>query len=313
MEKQVEKDKELLERFYQWIKNQTNEISLFFTPYGEVLGKEYYWEYFAEFSKLQTVTKIGCQTNNSFSVDKVVSIFDGKNGNREKLRLWCTYHPDMVTEEKFLENCRKLDREKIAYSVGIVAHDGVTDKIVSIREKLPSSVYVWLNAIEGSSYQYTENELEQLQKIDPYFQNECMHIKADTKKCIAGEKAVFIEANGDYYACHISKRKIGNIYDDSKVENENTYDGSKGKNENAYDGSKEKNENIYNDSKGKNENAYDDSEEKNINKYDSNKKDIWNVDNNHVKCQARECSCYLAYRLREDRKEYLRQDFLYRL
>lgn len=289
--KQVEKDKELLDRFYQWIKNQTNEISLFITPYGEVLGKEYYWEYFAEFSKLKNVTKIGCQTNNSFSVDKAVGIFDEKKGNREKLRLWCTYHPDMVTEEKFLENCRKLDREKIIYSVGIVACDGVTDKIVSIREKLPSSVYVWLNAIEGTSYQYTENELEQLQKIDPYFQNECMRIKADIKKCIAGKEAVFIEANGDYYACHISKRKIGNIYDDSKS-----------KNENAYDGSKEKNENVYNDSK-----------RENINRYGDNKKDIWNMDNSHIKCQARECSCYLAYRLREDRKEYLRQDFLYRL
>lgn len=259
-EKQVEKDKKALEKFYQFIKKQTSIISLFFTPYGEILGKEYYWEYFAELSKIPTITEIGCQTNNSFSVDTALSIFDGRYGNRSKLRLWCTYHPDMASEEYFLKNCKKLENEKIQYSVGMVAQGGRIEEISAIREKLPSSVYLWCNAIEGTAYQYTEIELEKLRNIDPYFQNECTHIKADMKKCIGGREAVLIEANGDYYHCHISREKIGNIYDNIE---------------------QMKLEKIL-------------------------KKQV-------SQCKARECSCYLAYRLRVDMREYLTKNFFYRL
>lgn len=210
---QLEKDRRALEKFYQFIKKQTSTISLFFTPYGEILGKEYYWEYFAAFSKLLQVEKVGCQTNNSFSVEKMLSIFQGNQGEKSKLRLWCTYHLDMVSESRFLEQCKKLEQEKIAYSVGVVAQNGIIDKIASIRKKLPSSTYVWCNAIEGIPQKYTESELEQLKTIDSYFENECIHLRSNTKKCIAGKKAVFIEANGDYYGCHISKVKMGNIYE----------------------------------------------------------------------------------------------------
>ena len=112
-EKHVEKDKKALEKFYQFIKKQTGTISLFFTPYGEILGKEYYWEYFAAFSKLPMIEKIGCQTNNSFSVEKMLGIFHSNQGEKCKLRLWCTYHPDMVPEDIFLEQCRKLKQENI--------------------------------------------------------------------------------------------------------------------------------------------------------------------------------------------------------
>ncbi len=259
-EKQVEKDKKALDKFYQFIKNQTSTISLFFTPYGEILGKEYYWEYFAAFSRLPIVETIGCQTNNSFPVEKMLGIFHRNQGERSKLRLWCTYHPDMVLEDIFLKQCRKLGKEQIAYSVGVVAQNGKIGNIVSIREKLPFSTYIWCNAIEGSSQKYTESEQEQLRAIDSYFENECIHLKSDSTKCISGKTAVFIEANGDYYGCHISKVRMGNIYENS--------------------------EGI---------------------------EFIKVLSKQAVQCMARECSCYLAYRLRTDLREKLPYDFFNRI
>ena len=206
------------------------------------------------------IEKIGCQTNNSFSVEKMLGIFHSNQGEKCKLRLWCTYHPDMVPEDIFLEQCRKLKQENITYSVGVVAQNGKIDNIISIREKLPFTTYVWCNAIEGVQPKYTKEELEQLQMIDPYFENECIHIKSNKKQCIAGKNAVFIEANGDYYGCHISKVKIGNIYEGSSEEE--------------------------------------------LTKI---------LEKQKMECKARECSCYLAYRLRTDLRGNLPHDFFYRI
>lgn len=257
---QVEKDKKALERFYWFLKKQAGILHLFFTPYGEILGKEYYWEYFANVSKMSTVMEIGCQTNASFSVEKMLAAFDRQQGDREKLRLWCTYHPDMVSEDRFLSVCRELEREKIPYSVGLVVQNGKIEQVCSLREQLSAAVYLWCNAIEGIQPQYTQEELNLLKIKDPYFLNECMHFKADIEKCIGGKNAVFIKANGDYYSCHISKEKMGNIYE-----------------------------------------TPDRTEIKEL------------LKSHTASCRARECSCYLAYRLREDIREKLPQNFFYRL
>ena len=90
---QREKDEKALWKFIEKVKQEKEKHAVQIVPYGEALIHEYYWKGLAELSRIATEEYTGCQTNLSFSVEKMLEIYEKYQGKKEKLRLWCTFHP----------------------------------------------------------------------------------------------------------------------------------------------------------------------------------------------------------------------------
>lgn len=213
--KQITSDKKSLERFVSFVEQanlKTNAIQ--FVPYGEALIHKYYWEAMGRLTKLPFIEIVGCQTNLSFSIDNMIAKYREYFGVEKKLRLWCTFHPSMVSAEQFLEQCKKLEQHNIIYSVGMVGNPDEIDILAALKKQLPAHVYTWVNKMDGLRRNYTKEEELCFSNIDPLFFLQLIHRKANPMQCAGGlGEAFFITGNGDVTACNISHKKIGNIYD----------------------------------------------------------------------------------------------------
>lgn len=203
---QREKDKKALWSFVDRMKQERGKHAVQIVPYGEALVHEYYWRALAELSQIVTEEYTGCQTNLSFSVEKMLEIYEKCQGRKEKLRLWCTFHPSMTTVEKFVEQCRKLEIAGVSFCVGMVGDPKEIPALLELRRRLPDSVYVWVNKMEGRKRNYSLEEVEIFQKIDPYFFLQMEHRKADLQQC---RQSVFYEADGSRYFCNLQAAAKG--------------------------------------------------------------------------------------------------------
>ena len=197
---QMEKDQKALWKFVDNRKQEKGKNAVQIVPYGEALVHEYYWQALAELSQIVTEEYTGCQTNLSFSVEKMLEIYGKYQGRKEKLRLWCTFHPSMTTVEEFVEQCEKLEIAGVSFCVGMVGDPEEIPTLLELRRRLPDSVYVWVNKMEGRKKKYTMEEVEVFQKVDPYFSLQLEHRKADLQKC---RQSVFYEADGSRYFCNL--------------------------------------------------------------------------------------------------------------
>lgn len=212
--RELEMDKKELERFVACMEqNPLNVGAVQIVPYGEALIHEYYWEAMAALSRIPELEQIGCQTNLSFPVKRMLAVFEKAGGCREKLRLWCTFHPTMVSVEDFLEQCSLLEEEKVAYCVGSVGVPEQEKVLAQLRAELSPSVYMWVNPMDGLGRAYTQEEIADFEKIDAFFPYLLKHKKAQPQQCkgCLGE-ALFVHSNGDVTPCNISRKKLGNIY-----------------------------------------------------------------------------------------------------
>lgn len=205
-ERQKGRDKEALWKFIAQMKQENTKYAVQIVPYGEALVHEYYWHAMAELSQIALLEYIGCQTNFSFPLEKMLGIYEKYQGNKEKLRLWCTFHPSMTTVERFVKQCQKLELAGIAFSVGMVGNPKEIPKLLELRKQLPGSIYVWVNKMDGRKENYTTRELEIFQSVDPYFSLQMKHRKADLQKC---RRSVFCEADGSRYFCNLHAASKG--------------------------------------------------------------------------------------------------------
>ena len=211
--RELEEDAVGLERFVKAVEQMTGVGAVLVTPYGEALIHEYYWKAMAALSRLPWVELVGCQTNLSFPVEHMLDVFQKAGGNRKKLRLWCTFHPTMVSSESFLAQCTLLERKHVAFCVGSVGVPGHREILIQLRERLPEAVYMWVNPIDGLKRKYTKEEIAGFAKIDPFFPYLLKRTKAQWAQCkgCLGE-AMFVHFNGDVTACNLSRKKLGNLY-----------------------------------------------------------------------------------------------------
>lgn len=207
---QEKKDRQALEKFLCQMEAETEEHALQIVPYGEALVHPYYWEALAKFSRIKTEAYTGCQTNLSFPVEQMLSLFTSCGGVKRKLRLWCTFHPSMTSVDAFAGQCRKLGQEGIAYCAGAVGDPEALSCIQKLREELPEEVYVWINRMEGRRTRYSDEEIQKFQEIDPYFLLELQHLRADSNQC---RHSVFQEAEGDRYFCNLHAAQAGRASD----------------------------------------------------------------------------------------------------
>lgn len=202
-------DRECLLRFERWVALQNREISILFTPWGEALIRKYYQESLQRLSWVPTVKKVSIQTNLSGNLTWT------ERANPHTLALWTTFHPTETTVSKFLAKCQQLIQNKIRFSVGIVGKKENFPFIQQLKEKLHSTIYLWINAYKRHPNYYSASEEDWLKKIDPLFSLNNTIYKTRGKSCYAGESSISIDGAGNVSRCHFIKAHLGNIYQQS--------------------------------------------------------------------------------------------------
>ena len=207
---QLAADRAAWERFVDWVaaRPADDEIGVFVTPWGEALVRRWYGEGLARLSRLPQVARAAVQTNLSGRLDWLADAEPARVG------LWCTYHPEWTTRERFLARCRRLEAAGVSYSVGIVGFAHFLDEARALRAALPAHVYLWVNAVkrQGESNQYDERAVADWEAIDPLFRYNLPSYPSRGRPCRAGHSAVTVDGDGTLRRCHFVPEPIGNIY-----------------------------------------------------------------------------------------------------
>jgi MoaA/NifB/PqqE/SkfB family radical SAM enzyme len=204
---QLRHDRDCLRRFHDWIATQKqHQFSLLFTPWGEALIRRWYQEALQELTSLPHVSKAAIQTNLSCPLDWV------EKCDKSKLALWCTYHPGETDRERFLAQCRGLLERGVRFSVGVVGLKEHFEEIESLRQELPESVYLWINAYKREANYYTSEMIDDLSAVDPLFPINNQYHASRGESCRAGSSVISVDGAGTIRRCHFVAEPIGNIY-----------------------------------------------------------------------------------------------------
>lgn len=194
------------EKWFQFVEKVEQEAlpgdhCLMVVPYGEALIHPWYWDGLGRLSRLPSFGAVGAQTNFSFPLEEALERFFRAGGKSFKLRLWATFHPEMVTVEAFAEKCRKAMEAGILLCAGAVGAPENMALLESLRASLPDELYLWVNKLDGLKRPYTQAEIQGFMDIDPFFYRELRLNPANPKLC-AGR--VFAQGDGKLGLCSIS-------------------------------------------------------------------------------------------------------------
>ena len=207
---ELKDDSKALARFVQWVSDHPeHEFSLLFTPWGEALIHSWYQQGLSQLSHLPNVQKVAIQTNLSCSLDWV------EQADPTTLALWATFHPDWFDADVFLQKCNRLIRSHIPFSVGMVGFPQFKPAIAQLRSALPTSVYLWINAVKAELPHLSPADRRFFQEIDPLYELNTQHYPSLGKPCQAGESVFSVDGDGTMRRCHFIKAPIGNIYSSS--------------------------------------------------------------------------------------------------
>ena len=206
-------DERSLARFVSAMQQREQEKKdVFLLPYGESLLYVHTMRALAKLAKLEQVRFAAIQTNLSLDLQQLARVFAEADAKLEKLLLWCSFHPSQTSVDSFLAQCRTLAAMRIPFSVGAVAVPENMGTISRLRQALPRTTYLWLNAQDGRCQPYTREEIQDFTWIDPFFSLELSQPKADLQKCDGGRSSFFVEENGDIAPCNIARTRQGNLY-----------------------------------------------------------------------------------------------------
>lgn len=202
-------DRAALVRFSDWVLQRTSDrLSVLFTPWGEAMTRRWYRDTIERFSHCDHVDRVAVQTNLSWDVSWVTRC------NRNRLGLWCTWHPTQVSQSDFLHQCRSLDQHGVSYSVGMVGLHEAHDGAVQLRRKLPDDVYLWINAYKDEPNYYSAADIEQWTAIDPLFPVNLRNHASLGRRCRTGHRVISVDGEGTIRRCHFIPQVLGNLYED---------------------------------------------------------------------------------------------------
>ncbi|CAM3795358.1 STM4011 family radical SAM protein [Kibdelosporangium persicum] len=204
---QLRADRAALQRFTGWVGGTSDEVSVLFTPWGEGLVRSWYRDAMVALSRMPHVRRVAIQTNLSCRLGWIADC------DLDTAAFWVTYHPTQVTHDRFVHKCEELMRLGARFSVGIVGVPEHLDGARRLREALPDSVYVWVNAAEGHTY--TDAEAALWQDIDPLFHYSRHAHVSKGLPCRTGDTVISVLGDGTVKRCHFVPQTIGNLYDDS--------------------------------------------------------------------------------------------------
>ncbi|WP_051878393.1 STM4011 family radical SAM protein [Streptomyces sp. NRRL B-24720] len=208
---QLRADRAALERFTAWAAARTGDrISVLFTPWGEGLVRSWYRRALIELAQLPHIGRVAIQTNLS---GRTRWLAEAGESGRDRIALWCTYHPGQTPYDRFLAKCRELTGLGVRYSVGVVGLDEHLDEARRLRADLPGEVYLWVNAAEGRSY--TDEEADRWTSLDPLFPYSRDPHRSAGMPCRTGESVISVDGDGTVRRCHFVPAELGNLYDGS--------------------------------------------------------------------------------------------------
>lgn len=202
------RDAACLERVVAWVETQeSHRVSILFTPRGEALVHRRYQRALQRLSGLPHVPRVAIQTNLSCRLDWLETC------DRQRLALWTTYHPTEVSRKRYVAKCRRLVDHGVRFSVGVVGSLEHLDEIEALRRDLPSSVYLWINALRsrGPRY-YSGHDVERCQAVDPLFPVNLRRHASRGRACRTGESVLSVDGDGNIRRCHFVPHVIGNLY-----------------------------------------------------------------------------------------------------
>lgn len=204
---ELAKDKQELTKFIDWIEqNQQHDFSILFTPWGEALIHPWYQQGLVRLTNLPNVKKAAIQTNLSCKLDWV------EECDKDKLALWATFHPEWVKRDRYLSQCLELNRRNVSFSAGVVGFPQFKQEIAALRQELPDSVYLWINAVKKELPNMSKADLEFMIAIDPLFPLNTHHYPSRDRPCQAGKSVLSVDGDGNMRRCHFIRQPIGNIY-----------------------------------------------------------------------------------------------------
>ena len=202
-------DARQLSRFVDWIASRSDKsMGILFTPWGEAAIRRPYQEAIARLSHMPHVKRVAIQTNLSFNPAWLASC------DLDTAALWTTFHPSQTTLDAFVDKAVALAKMGVRFSVGAVGLKEDLPAIEQLRQRLPPSVYLWVNAYKRVADYYSEQDIEEISAIDPLFRYNTRYHHSLNKPCKAGSTTFSVQGDGSLTRCHFIKDKIGSIYDD---------------------------------------------------------------------------------------------------
>jgi MoaA/NifB/PqqE/SkfB family radical SAM enzyme len=208
-------DERRLTRIVERIAELPRAVELFITPKAEYLVLPYWRDAVARLLALPQVERITVQTNLSFDLAAWLDEVD-----HAKLALWTTYHPTEVDPAGLKALHAKwalLRRRGVPFSVGVVGTRENIPHAEALRARLPGDVYLWVNAYKREPDYYAPGEVERVRAIDPYFDLNNQHYPSRGRPCTAGQRAVYLDDEGDLRRCFFVGGVIGNLFRDGWV------------------------------------------------------------------------------------------------
>jgi MoaA/NifB/PqqE/SkfB family radical SAM enzyme len=187
-------------------------VEFFITPKAEYLVLPHWREAVARLCALAHVERVTVQTNLSFDVAAFLDTLDAR-----KLALWTTYHPTEVGEaarEALFAKWQLLLERGVPFSVGIVGTRDNLAEAERLRGRLDRRVYLWVNAYKREAEYYSADDLARLRRIDPWFDLNNQHYPSLGQPCTAGQRAVYLDDEGDLRRCFFVGEVIGNLFTD---------------------------------------------------------------------------------------------------
>jgi MoaA/NifB/PqqE/SkfB family radical SAM enzyme len=208
---ELAQDQAELDRLVNWVseRDPVDKLGILFTPWGEALIHGYYQQAIVRLSRLPQVRKVAIQTNLSSGLDWVPDC------DLESMALWTTFHPGEVEIDRFLAQCKALDKYQAKYSVGIVGLKEHQEDALRLRQSLDPAVYLWVNAYKRQVGYYDAADVDLFTQIDPLFTINNQVYDTLGKPCNTGHTVVSIDGDGTMRRCHFVPEIIGNIYDPS--------------------------------------------------------------------------------------------------
>lgn len=208
--RELEQDRAQWEDFYpRLIKTASarNIRAVMLAPYGEALLYPWYWEGLAALSQSPDLDCVGAQSNFSFPLKDSLRQFCQAGGVLQKLRIWATFHPEMITPEAFAAKCKEGAGFGLTLCTGAVGVPENLAVIQRLRALLPEEIYLWVNQMDGQKSPYTEETIAAFSEIDPYFYRDLYRMEADPSQCLG---RLFAEGDGKLYPCNINRIPIDN-------------------------------------------------------------------------------------------------------
>lgn len=199
-----------LERFLSWVEaRHQDQISVFFTPWGEALIRRRYQRALVRLTQMPHVEKAAIQSNGSCRFDWI------EECDKTKLGLWLTFHPTQTRRERFVSICHELMRRNARFSVGVVGLKEHSGEIEALRSELPPQVYLWINAFKRLENYYDDEDTRLFEAVDPLFPINNRRHASLNRECRTGASVVSVDGDGVMRRCHFIKTPIGNIYNEN--------------------------------------------------------------------------------------------------